>query len=825
MAENLTVSNLVVEGSVGIRTTDPKWTLQTAGRIGFLEGNRYWSIGAGRSDGTGYGPENDDGTTDTTGTFAIRDQWENRDRLRIDYRGNVGIGTTGPVGRLTVKMAGRGWNDGLVIEKSDTQNRWQFSFDEDDRLLLGYNNGVRVSFFGDTGNVGIGTPSPWAKLDVRDGDILLVGADNATLSVRAKAGENGRKGLIDLWSTFENYPDDVGPRRTAAIEGGYNGGVWGTEYLGFRVGGSDDAGRLPAEKFRIQADGNVGIGMTNPDAKLVVDANGTTPLRIFGIDQEIFRVGEPSPNEGDVRLYHGGDKRIEIRASGDTWFNGGNVGIGTTSPGARLSIYGESSDSTQRALVVANSIGNTLFSVRNDGRVHAARDAFYTGSLAITGAMEPEGSRVGLYEHTCNNFPLVVFDEDDGTCRLGNNSLVIDLDSHVVSIGLPEQIDQALAELPRLDVEGQVRIRGGNPGAGKVLTSDSAGIASWEDPQVAAGKDPRWTDEMYGIYCANQNVRILRDPEAQWDQTAEELPRLEVDGQIKMTGGEPGAGKVLTSDPSGVASWEDPQSLGFKDPRWEADQDWRDPGIYCTQRVGIGSCAEQEEGQLFVDGLIRTTSDIKLNGNVEFQGGFGITCRENDESRAKIVTREDGLTFQLHAGKTPTATGNIAAFFDSESNRKIYVTHSGDMHLEGGDIILEGADCAEYFRVEDPDQIEPGTVLVVDCEERLQESTRAYDKRVIGVVSGAGDLHPGILLGNSDLDRTRVPVALTGKVYCRVDARHAPIEIGDLLTTSSTPGHAMKAEDPLKAFGAVIGKALHPVKEGQALVPIMVTLH
>ncbi len=63
-----------------------------------------------------------------------------------------------------------------------------------------------------------------------------------------------------------------------------------------------------------------------------------------------------------------------------------------------------------------------------------------------------------------------------------------------------------------------------------------------------------------------------------------------------------------------------------------------------------------------------------------------------------------------------------------------------------------------------------------------------------------------------------------GRVYCKADAQHSPIAVGDLLTTSSTRGHAMKAEDPLKAFGSVIGKALRPLQGGQALIPILIAL-
>ena len=67
-------------------------------------------------------------------------------------------------------------------------------------------------------------------------------------------------------------------------------------------------------------------------------------------------------------------------------------------------------------------------------------------------------------------------------------------------------------------------------------------------------------------------------------------------------------------------------------------------------------------------------------------------------------------------------------------------------------------------------------------------------------------------------------LALMGKVFCKVDASYGPIEVGDLLTTSDTPGHAMKAFDHRKAFGAVIGKALGPITSGQGLVPVLVAL-
>jgi hypothetical protein len=144
-----------------------------------------------------------------------------------------------------------------------------------------------------------------------------------------------------------------------------------------------------------------------------------------------------------------------------------------------------------------------------------------------------------------------------------------------------------------------------------------------------------------------------------------------------------------------------------------------------------------------------------------------------------------------------------------------------------GDVILTnplGQDCAEDFEVRGAEEIDPGSVVVIDSEGAIKRTDRAYDKRVAGVVSGAGDYRPGIVLGREQLEANRMPVALMGRVFCKVDARYSPIEVGDLLTTSPTLGHAMKAEDQLKAFGSVIGKALRSIGQGQGIIPILVAL-
>jgi hypothetical protein len=149
------------------------------------------------------------------------------------------------------------------------------------------------------------------------------------------------------------------------------------------------------------------------------------------------------------------------------------------------------------------------------------------------------------------------------------------------------------------------------------------------------------------------------------------------------------------------------------------------------------------------------------------------------------------------------------------------VYHSGRLTVDD-DIVLTNADCAEEFDVAETEIADPGTVMVLDDRGALRSSTRAYDRRVAGVVSGAGACRPAIVLDRCHSNRPRQAIALIGKVVSKVDADYAPIEIGDLLTTSSTPGHAMKAADPSRAFGAVIGKALQPVRAGRGMITILV---
>jgi hypothetical protein len=178
-----------------------------------------------------------------------------------------------------------------------------------------------------------------------------------------------------------------------------------------------------------------------------------------------------------------------------------------------------------------------------------------------------------------------------------------------------------------------------------------------------------------------------------------------------------------------------------------------------------------------------------------------------------------------------TQHAGVAAVNDSGGQTAfgLWARGSPAGHFEGdvevtGDIRLLNQDCAEDFDVSEHMTLEAGTVVVLADRGSVEQCGRSYDKRVAGVVSGAGAFRPAIVLGRLASTRKRVPIALMGKVYCKVDAKYSAIEVGDLLTTSPTPGHAMKASDPSMAFGTVIGKALRCLSEGCGLIPVLVSL-
>jgi hypothetical protein len=137
-----------------------------------------------------------------------------------------------------------------------------------------------------------------------------------------------------------------------------------------------------------------------------------------------------------------------------------------------------------------------------------------------------------------------------------------------------------------------------------------------------------------------------------------------------------------------------------------------------------------------------------------------------------------------------------------------------------------GKDVAEVVRVAPGATVAPGDVVSLagfDGQGALvRRSASAYDTAVLGVVSGAGGLRPGVVLNSNGAQGERA-VALAGTVYCRADAAAGPIRPGDLLVASGTAGHVMRADPARVRPGTLVGRALAPLARGRGLIPVWVT--
>ena len=163
-----------------------------------------------------------------------------------------------------------------------------------------------------------------------------------------------------------------------------------------------------------------------------------------------------------------------------------------------------------------------------------------------------------------------------------------------------------------------------------------------------------------------------------------------------------------------------------------------------------------------------------------------------------------------YLGRTIGGNSQLRLYSASDTTAKVDI----GARSSGGYVNVNGTtvhDYSEVFDLATRTGVVPGTVMsVVGSNAQLEPSAHAYDRAVVGVVSGAGGYRSGMRIGSREDDTTDLPIALSGQVYVRVNAEGGAIRPGDLLVASDTPGVAMRAANPDRAFGAVVGKALEP---------------
>jgi len=205
------------------------------------------------------------------------------------------------------------------------------------------------------------------------------------------------------------------------------------------------------------------------------------------------------------------------------------------------------------------------------------------------------------------------------------------------------------------------------------------------------------------------------------------------------------------------------------------------------------------------------------------------------------------------AGGGLFVSGDVASLNIVMDNNEIMARNNGAatplyLNAEGGNVVVGsasggtsriitpviqitgGSDLSEQFDVASLGDIEPTPGMVVCIDPRnpgkLMPSTRAYDRTVAGVISGANGVNTGLLMGQSDTVADGAhAVALTGRVYVMTDAGDEAIEPGDLLTTSNVAGHAMRVSNHDAAQGAILGKAMTRLEAGErGMVLVLVSL-
>ncbi len=297
------------------------------------------------------------------------------------------------------------------------------------------------------------------------------------------------------------------------------------------------------------------------------------------------------------------------------------------------------------------------------------------------------------------------------------------------------------------------------------------------------------------------------------------LGNLVVEGQVKITGGNPGASKVLTSDANGVATWGSTSGIATG---YQYDKHRRD---ITTDNVVSNQLVRKGWGYITmvgapagywgpVTGTVSygiTFDDIPI---VLFHGPGFKSAAPAPTALSQCTVNDVRMMVAYGIGQSSfTARLNGASQSDTVTGYACYTWVAIGTYAAG-----YGADIAETYLTTDF-SLKQGDVVAIDEHGYIRKSSGRDDANIFGIIS----TKPGTVLGGTAGDSGLKPeekstneqlikegkakvatVALAGKVPLRVTLENGKIHAGDYLTASSLPGYAMRATSP----GLIIGRAL-----------------
>ncbi len=495
----------------------------------------------------------------------------------------------------------------------------------------------------------------------------------------------------------------------------------------------------------------------------------------------------------------GGDPSLWRLNGTSVYYNGGNVGIGDNTPDYKLEVV-----SGGDGFLVGNA--NSWFDV-------------FTGGNTRLSLGDGSGFEAGLIMGTENasgeNVLKIAGCDDAGNCP---HSTTFHENGNV-GIGTDDPLQE-------LTVVGDIWL----DGADNILIGDTGGFG-------------------YGMSIRQTRVTPLfnyRNGEIAYDGDALRLlassrfftipptPISDKAGITILNGGKVGVGTPTPEARMEIesnSSTSTPQLLLTEDA-----QDYARLSLRNTQTArfwSIAGATEDAPPDGFPSDNLNFFHSVAGNVlNISYDGTVGHVGIGTTAPEVKLHIR-GGTDTALDGGGYAVFGWTGGANISIDSN-EIMARNNGQpatlfLNNDGGLVrvpILEitGADLAERFPV--TDDVKPGIVVEIDPNHpgQLRMARGAYNRRVAGVVSGANGLSVGAVLGNLPGSEDAPAIALAGRVWVYCDASDGGIEPGDLLTTSETPGHAMKVVDFPKAQGAVLGKAMTALNDSTGLVLVLVSL-